>query len=84
MAHKTVSAESRDIDALSFFSTFLGQKNFTEVKPFEELILLTLADLYLYTSQAEKKLTDIYQYFLENSKCSYTVSLCKTQSTETR
>ena len=49
MAHKTVSAESRDIDALPFFSTFLGRENFTEVKPcFVEFILLTLTDLYLY------------------------------------
>ena len=49
MAHKTVSAESQDIDALSFFSIFLVHENFTEVKPcFVELILLTLTDLYLY------------------------------------
>lgn len=80
MAHKTVSAESRDIDALSFFSTFLGLENFTEVKPcFVDWILLTLTDLYLYPSLVEKKLNDIYQYsekvqvslcclFMQNSK----------------
>ena len=84
MAHKTVSAESRDIDALSFFSIFLGLENFTYVKPcFVDLILLTLTDLCLYPSLVEKKLTDIYQYS-ENSRCSYTVDLCKAQSTETR
>ena len=83
MAHKTVSAESRDIDALSFFSIFLVHENFTEVKPCFVEFLLTLTDLYLYPSLVEKKLTDIYQYS-ENSRCSYTVDLCKAQSTETR
>ena len=36
-----------------------------------------------HSALVEKKLTDIYQYS-ENSRCSYTVDLCKTQSTETR
>ena len=56
MAHKTVSAESRNIGALSFFSIFLGYQNFTEVKPYFVEFVVSLCCLFMQNSKYKNKI----------------------------